>query len=390
MQSEREKRMEQMLRRIEDNISRREAAFIYREVIAKLLDYQEWQLDVLQKQICHEYMENGGQRPIEMCLCPSGETDYFAEGFVPLVSAGSSQAVWGSGALERIYIETGRRQITDALAENNAFRAVVHTNYETYPARMTLRPVYEALAQAEQINRLMYANGWDMPPVNTVYLQGFYDVCFLDVLDRLRPDEYVETTETDFGVLAPYVRRDVTLMWNVRKVQCKEQSFPKPLPQGGEVYYQHIIPLPHRQHAYLAELADTGRCSVSRVESALVIKSPERQYAGWTLYELLDGRNACSRERPVLSNRIADGIIGAIQKKRQQLTAGEVYRCVHAYEAASIFDRIEVTEAGQLLFYPKDDNDYLNQDILDYILADMQRIFAGCRFVGKLVSGGTL
>ena len=30
MQSEREKQMEQMLRRIEDNISRREAAFIYR------------------------------------------------------------------------------------------------------------------------------------------------------------------------------------------------------------------------------------------------------------------------------------------------------------------------------------------------------------------------
>ncbi len=390
MQSEREKQMEQMLRRIEDNISRREAAFIYREVIARLLDYHESQLAALQKQICQEYMENGGQRPIEMCLCRSEEADYFAEGFTPLVSAGSSQAVWGSGALERIYIETGRRQITDVLAENNVFHAVVHTNYETYPARMTLRPVCEALAQAEQVNRLMDVNGWDMPPVNTIYLQGFYDVCFFDVLDRLRPDEHVETAETDFGELAPYVRRDVTLMWNIRKIQCKEQSFPKPLPQGGEVYYQHIIPLPHRQHAYLAELADTGRCSVLRAESSLVVKSPERQYAGWTLYELLDGRNACSRERPVLSNRMAEGIIGALQKKRQQLTAGEVYRCVHAYEAASIFDRIEVTEKGQLLFYPKDDNDYLNQDILDYILADMGRIFAGCRFTGKLVNGGAL
>lgn len=219
MQSEREKQMEQMLRRIEDNISRREAAFIYREVIARLLDYHESQLAALQKQICQEYMENGGQRPIEMCLCRSEEADYFAEGFTPLVSAGSSQAVWGSGALERIYIETGRRQITDVLAENNVFHAVVHTNYETYPARMTLRPVCEALAQAEQVNRLMDVNGWDMPPVNTIYLQGFYDVCFFDVLDRLRPDEHVETAETDFGELAPYVRRDVTLMWNIRKIQ---------------------------------------------------------------------------------------------------------------------------------------------------------------------------
>ncbi len=390
MQNEREKQMEQMLRKIEDNLSRQEAAFIYRKVIAGILEYQEQKLDAVQKLVCRQYMENSGQRSIEMCLCPSKETDYLASGFVPLVSAGSSQAVWGSGAIERIYIETGRKQITNALAGNNAFRAVVYTNYEIYPARMTLCPVHEALAQAEQMNRLMYANGWDMPLVNTVYLQGFYDVCFLDVLDRLRPDEYVETAETDFGLLAPFVRRDVTLMWNIRQIQCKEQSFPKPLPQGDEVYYQHIIHLPHRQHAYLAELADTGRCSVSRAESSLVIKSPERQYARWTLYELLDGRNACGRERPVLSNRIAEGIIGALQKKRQQLTAGEVYRCVHAYEAASFFDKIEVTEEGQLLFYPKDDNHYLNQDILDYILADMGRIFAGCRFVGKLVSGGTL
>lgn len=384
MQNEREKQMEQMLRKIEDNLSRQEAAFIYRKVIAGILEYQEQKLDAVQKQVCRQYMENNGQRSIEMCLCPSKETDYLASGFVPLVSADSNQAVWGSGAIERIYIETGRKQITNALAGSNAFRAVVHTNYETYPARMTLQPVLEAFAQAEQMNRLMYVNGWDMPPVNTVYLQGFYDVCFLDVLDRLRPDEYVTHADIDFGELTPFVRRDVTLMWNIRKIPCKEQSFPKPLPQTDEMYYEHIIPLPDKKHAYLAELADTGRCSVSRAESSLVIKSPQKQYCAWTLYELLDGRAGCSRECTVLSNHIAEGIVGALQRKRQQLTAAEVYRCVHAYEAAAVFDKIEWTGEGQLLFYPKDDNDYLNADIMDYIVTDMKRIFGGFHFKGKL------
>lgn len=40
MQNEREKQMEQMLRKIEDNLSRQEAAFIYRKVIAGILEYQ--------------------------------------------------------------------------------------------------------------------------------------------------------------------------------------------------------------------------------------------------------------------------------------------------------------------------------------------------------------
>lgn len=385
MQSEQEKLIEQMLKKIESDLSRREAAFIYREVIAEIMNYQARQMDAVQEQICREYLENGGQRPIEMCLCRSEEAKYFAEGFELLTAAGSDKAVWGSGAIERIYIEAGIRQITNVLTKNNAFRAVVHTNYETYPARMTLRQVCEALEQAEHINRLMYVNGWDMPPVNTIYLQGFYDVCFLDVLDRLRPDEYVEAADVDFGELAPFVRRDVTLMWNIRKIQCKEQSFPKPLPQADELYYQHIIPLPHREHAYLAELAETERCSVERAEASLVIKSPEKRYGSWTLYELLDGRNACNRECPVLSNHIKEGIIGAIQRKRQQLTAGEVYRCVHAYEAAAVFDKIEMAGEGQLLFYPKNDGYYLNQDILDYVLSDMRRIFAGCCLKGKLV-----
>lgn len=408
IQNEREEQIQKMLRKIEDIVPRREASLIYREVIAGLFAYQEQQLEKLKQQVFHEYTNSAGYRQtrnrignrtenwiknqtgcrhIEMCLCSSGETKYYSEGFTLLLAAGSNQAVWGSGSIERVYVKAGKRQISKILHKNNIFRAVVRTNYETYPVSVTLRPVNEALEKAEQINRLMYVNGWDMPPVNTIYLQGFYDVCFCHVLDRLRSDEYMETADIDFGELTPYVQRDLSLMWNLRRIECKEQSFPQALAQIDEIYYNHTIPLPDSGHIYLADLPETERCSVSRTETALMIKNTEKQYGSWTLYELLGGRTVCgNKDVPVMSNDIADGIIGALQKKRQLLTAGEVYRCVHAYEVSEAFDRIEIPCEGQLLFYPKDDSYYLNRDIMDYILSDMERLFAGCHFKGRLVT----
>ena len=387
MQNERNEQIQQLLQKIGDIVSRREASFIYREIIAELSDYQEKYLEALENQIQDDCTEITRHRNIEMCLCSSEELKYYTEGFEPLLAAGSNQAVWGSGSIERIYIKTGKRQLSEILAKNNTFRAVVHTNYETYPVSVTLRPVYEALEEAEHINRLMYANGWDMPPVNTIYLQGFYDVCFCHVLDRLRPDEYMEKADIDFGELTPYIHRNLSLLWNVRRIECKEQSFPQALPQKDEIYYKHIIQLPRRGHTYLAELSETERCRVSCTETALVVENTEKRYGNWILYELLDGKNACGdKDKPVMSNCMNEGIIGALQKRRQALTKAEIYRCVHAYEISAAFDKIEISDKGQLLFDPKNDRDYLNQDIMDYILSDMGRLFAGFHFEGRLVT----
>lgn len=356
------------------------------KIFAKVTEYQEAQLKQIYWQIEQELSGTGPDYTVATILCKSEDVSRFWDGFVPLLSTGMLEPRWGNGAIERVYIAGEQKFLQHTLEKSNVYPAKIQTNYETYRILVKLKEVNEALEQTRTINKLMYFNGVDMPEVNDICIQKFYDVHFWQVNDRLRQDERIESIQVDWGQLKPYLQEEVSLLWNVKQVKLKENAFPSSVALINELKYDHEIILPHKESAYLIDIPEGEACQVVRKGRSMTIRNHRREYQNWNAYEIMPvPRESLKNEKcQMMTNGVNQDIFKGLQNQRALHTKCEIYRHAMAYEMACMFRKIEVQDTGELLFYPKEQHNYLNSDVMEYILKDMSVLYGGHSLTGRL------
>lgn len=383
-----EEKQRELLEQIENISARKEAAQLYGQVFARLAEYQETQLRNLYQQVEQELCKTSIDYTVATILCQSDEVLLWEGNFVPLLSTGMLQPRWGEGAIERIYIRADSAFIEQALEKNNVYAATVQTNYETYHILVTLKKVAEELEQVRTINQLMFLQGIDMPRINDICIEKFYDICFWQVKDRLRPDEKIKNIQVEWDSIEPYIQKDVTLLWNVKEVKLKETGFPTATPLINEVRYDHHVSIPHKQSAYLFRLPEGEPCEVVQKDNFIRIRNLQKEYENWSAYEIMPVSQKQLEKCIVMTNGVKQDIWKGLQNHRAFYTKCELYRHVMEYEMASMFRKIEVQDSGEFLFYPKESENYLNYDVMKYILKDMSELYGGCTLTGRLVEDG--
>lgn len=382
-----EKIQEELLEKITDITARKEAAQVYRQVFARLAEYQELQLKDIYEKVEKELSGTTKNCAVATILCKSDDEYGFLDGFVPLLSTGMLKARWGKGAIKRIYIRADQAFLDKALKENNVYPAKIQTNYETYRIRVVLKQASEGLKQVRTVNKLLFFNDVDLPKVNDVCIRKFYDICFQEVNDRLRQDETIENIQVDWGKLEPYIQEDVSLLWNVKKVKLKESAFPRVVPLVNEIKYDHEIALPHKESAYLIDVPEGEACQITGRDDSIVIRSLHKGYQNWEAYEIMAVQKKYleSEKCRVMTNGVKRNIFTGLKSARALHTKCELYRMAMSYEMAAMFKKIEVQDKGKLLFYPEKPQDYLNLDVAEFIIKDMSAVYGGYRLVGSLV-----
>lgn len=379
-----------LLEKIEDISERKEVITLYKQVFQRLAEYQEEQLNRIYGQAEKELSGSTTDYTVTTILCKSEDVPRFWDGFVPVMAAGRLEACWGKGAIERIYIEAENAFLLQVLEKNAMYSAVIQTNYETYPVSVVLKKASEGLEQAEKINKLMVLHGVELPEVNDICFQKFYDVCFGEVKDRLREDEKIESIQVEWGELKPYIRENVSLLWNVKKVTLKENAFPSAVNLINEIRYDHEMMLPRKESAYLAEIPEGEVCQVVQTEQSLRIRNIHKEYQNWEVYEIRKVKRESLKNEPceVITNGVRKDIFTGLQNSRALYTKSELYRRVMSYEMVSVFRRIEIRDGGNLLFYPREPKNYLNADIMEFIMKDLSELYGSHRLTGRMVEDG--
>lgn len=357
------------------------------KIFTKVTEYQEAQLKQIYRQIEQELSGTSPDYTVAAVLCKREEVSRFWDGFVPLLSTGMLEPRWGAGAIERVYLAGNQKFLQQTLERCNVYPAKIQTNYETYHILVTLKEVNEALEQTRTINKLMYLNGVDMPKVNDICIRKFYDVHFWQVNDRLRQDERIESIQVDWGQLKPYLQEDVSLLWNVKQVKLKENAFPSSVALINELKYDHEIILPHKESAYLVDIPEGEACQVVRKDRSMTIRNHRREYQNWNAYQIMPVvRESLKNEKcQMMTNGVNQDIFKGLQSPRVLHTKCELYRHAMAYEMACMFRKIEVQDTGELLFYPKEQQNYLNSDVMEYMLKDMSVLYGAHSMTGRLV-----
>lgn len=377
----------ELLEKIEDISMRKEVAQIYQKTFEKLAEYQEAQLKNICRQVEQELLGSATDYTVASILCKKEDISRFWEGFSPLLSTGMLEPCWGSGAIERIYLRADHAFLKQVLEKDQVYPATIQTNYEAYHVSVALKQVSEGLEQVRKINKLMFLHGVDMPRINDICIQKFYDVCFWEVNDRLRQDEKIESIQVEWGELAPYVQKDVCLLWNVQQVNLKENTFPMAVALIDEIRYDHQVLLPHKNSAYLIEMPQGEICQVMQKDNIMRIRNFHKEYQNWTAYEIIPvPRQTLKNEKcDQMTNGVKQDIFKGLLNSRALSTKCELYRNVMSYEMAAMFQQIAVQDSKELLFYPKNPGNYLNLDVMEYILKDMSVLYGGYRLTGRLV-----
>lgn len=388
-----EEKLREMLCQIDEISVRKEAAQIYRQVIANFDKYQEEQLQNIRSRVNDTLFRRDFNYAVDMFLCESQQAVKWQEKWEVFLATGMLTTELKKGAVERVYIQAKQSLIEKELAKEKQYKAIIETNYETYPVTVILQPVYEVIKQVAYINELLFLNRVDLPKVNDIYVRKFYDICLVEIEDRLRPDEIIQGLKVEWEELTPYICNNITLFWNLRKMEAKESGFPKAIPVKDKIKYSHKILLPHKELGYLISHQKADMFMMSRQEETIEVMTDTKNYQNWELYEVLFGKKELVRRKMeqkeisnIMTNSVKKSVFTELQNGRNLFTQGEIYRKLMSYEMSNFFEKIELKKDREILFYPKNKEEYCNEDVMRFIIEDMSCLYGGHLFTGRLVN----
>lgn len=378
-----EEHLRENLKKIEDLSARKEAREIYQSVFEQLVLYQEKTLRKLEQQVQNSIAGCKVDYGIDMFLTTHEDSRKWADVCEVIDETRVYSLDWNQKRIKRVYLDLSRHQLQQVKSEQRKFRAVVRTDYDVYGCIVTLQESDTYAEKVDRINKMMECNGIDNPLLPNCFVERFHDVVFKVQHDKLRAGERIIAIEIDWEELAPYVKEDIVLLWNVRQCRLKERAFP--VPEQQEIRYVHELIPKDMRFAYLVDVSDMRNYEINRQQDILIVKTTQKEYKEWDVYEIVPRREweKAGTAENVLSNRINLSIIDQIQRGKRN-TKAELYRTVGSFEVTTCFERIEVQDK-EIQFYAKSDT-YISRACMDMIMADIQGMYDGLGLTGIFYS----
>lgn len=423
--------MEQYIRKRMLEIDRLEDRELYKNIVGdmllKLYEYNRAAHRSLEERVLRESVPEQNSYAIYLTMtdrkhydatdnfmCPMREEDTRKR---KILTKEMKEAVQKGGEfpLYTIFLQTKYSNIKKLLMEERTFTGVLRTEKREYQGSFVLRRNKTYLNMVRDLYYIFAANNQPWTTVCEAYLTKLMDVCLCKMEDMPEQDEIVEI-KVDFGEYADAIRYEMIPLWNLQKMHEKSSTYPDPC--IDKTNYEHQI-FAHRLKPdceYLVANTDVEITNLRRLNGDLLITCPIDRPCEWELYQI----NCMERQEkyfyPVLGNRCKDSFSGRIMEiyRRSIKTKAETARLVEAFffdkyvlfEGMEIqnmppedwevsnynmdgFVRDEIRQGNErqilhLFFTPVDAENYLNEDIMSFLVTQVQKVFPEYLCVGSL------
>lgn len=290
--------------------------------------------------------------------------------------------------------------------EKRSFKAILFTKDEEYFADIQLKKNKSYLKQISDLYKIFEINGLEWNTVCAPYLHKYFDVQIVNTDCPL--DEEVIRISIDFQEYQESIIYNLVPMWNVRFIEQKTGAYPDLA--LDRIHYEHCIYkgrfIPEREY-----LVANDNCKLWNVfwqEGDMHIVCDESNPVNWKLMELgYDSLNK-SYDFPIFRNGSDSNHEG-----RCIHTIAEVKRYISKLKYDNYLQLVEVelvddgkeNHSTYLLddfvedeirvscdrtylcfrFRTTDKNNYLNQDIMSYLVSKAQWQLPEFKCIGELV-----
>ncbi len=320
-------------------------------------------------------------------------------------------------SLYTVFIKANAAEIGKLCSQpKRRFGGRIKTKYREYRAAFCLRRQDKYLKQIESLYSIFLASGQPWTTVCTAYLNKLFELCLTEC-EEMKGEEKILEIIPDFEEYGDVVEYDVFPLWNLKRIQEKSSTYPEPcinkINYEHQIYSQRLDP----ECEYLVCNPEVEITGIRRQRGDLLITCPEEKPWEWQLYEIHPDRGTREYPYPVLSNQQKDSFSANLTEMYRMSikTKGEMARLVEAYpyddymefhdfilcdalpdQLRSInynmdgflMDELRINRPGQPMiieFKAEDKSHYLNEDIMSFLVTQVQKILPEFICMGRLV-----
>lgn len=408
-----EKYIEKNLREIED-LSDRKAM---REVMKKILvPFQNTVLEKyfsLEKRVLEE--EEAGRQDYEivMGIVPCNQYDVTEKKMRPIISEDLKETKVSfeqvKRALEtkeelylfRVFIRADYDVIKKIECERKKFKGIIKTEDGEYSALFVLKKSNVYQERLKELYQTFIHSGvkWNTPC--SVYLNKMFEVYLME--GDLVEGEKIQEITIDFDEFEKYINYDYVPIWNIEKIQEKTSYFPIPC-DDVKLYEHKIFGEKLGNCDCLVQGNSEEVVNVLKRQGDFIVVSDKSEITEWNLIRFLNDE-PYNYEENLFTNKSKTGNSRAIctmaeLRKFVKDLGYEKYVTLLDIEKAEkkaidtyfmdefIKDELvfmEDTVSLVLMFKAKEKDNYLNKDIISYIVTRVQWEYPQYKCVGKFV-----
>ncbi len=314
-----------------------------------------------------------------------------------------------------VYLQSHASNIYRLFQEERTFSGVIQTDKKEYKATFTVRRNETYLDMVKDLYYIFAANNQPWTTVCEAYLTKMLDV-YLCTAESIPDKEVIGDIKVDFEEYSHMVRRGMIPLWNLMKISEKTSTYPEP--SIDKINYEHQI-FAHRLNrncGYLVMNTEVEITNIRRVNGDLLISCPVDKPCEWNLYQVNKKSGREHYPYPILGNLYKESFSGNITEmyRRSIKTKGEMARLMEAfsYDNYVRFIGMEIREtfpkeweysnynmdgfiqdeirigsgrwALVLNFVPVEQDNYLNEDIMSFLVTQVQKMFPEYFCIGRL------
>lgn len=417
--------MIERLRKIENLEQRQLLKDIVSGVFVNLIDYQDEMNKKLEERVFNEMDDFENMHDIYVTLSSRENIDPIHECLFPILRSDlEDQPIHMDKLLEplkdnqpsvlfTLFLECDAMQIQQLLAEQRQFTGKILTSEGQVHVKVMLQKNVTYLQEVEKLYSIFQMNGVPWKTINHPYIHKFFDVLLVEC-PPLREETEILEFVIDLEEYEDKKRLNMVPLWNIERIELKNIGFP--IPALDKVNYEHVLSIRKTgaQHGYLIDGCEDDIRYIKRGENELTIVSPHDKSGVWQLLKIakreeekigrLEYELVSNRRKNHFTHKFANKYTPAVKTK------GEIIRLINSFEVAEKVELVTIDvletfngesvsysvnpffieELGEhsnknvmlLTFKAKEHINFMLNDILSFLVSEVQRYFIEYKCVG--------
>jgi len=310
-------------------------------------------------------------------------------------------------------IQADYLELKKMVQSNRKFSGVIENEYGETPAEFILKPNERYHKKAEGLYNIAKLNFIPWRSINIPYLYKLFDVYVVKV-EEWDDQLEVKKVTVEFDEFGEKLFPKPLPLWNVGETVIKANAYPQPA--IDRKYFEHYLYKAqfNENYDYLLKDADTLIRNIRREDGDLYIICDSDLPGDWNFYEFRPSPNPKNYELPLMSNERTQTFSRDILEYFGQRikTRTELVRFLQSFKCSEYLSFADAKITGkpqeietystekfidyefrtgdrekffEISFRPKDEDFYLNRDLMSFFTTALQHIFPEYQCVGKLV-----
>ncbi|MEW8957089.1 normocyte-binding protein [Clostridium sp.] len=425
-----------------NNIENLEDRLILKKILSGLFtsleEYTENRFNELEKRVFNEIEDIKEKYNVFCTIAKRGNLDPTNEFLYPMLKEDVEEAIYDVNeilnnlrenqpiTMFKVFLKCDYLRVKDILDSNKTFKGVIETDKKTYEAYFSLKENKEYIEKTKDIYKMFINNNIPWTTINNPYIYKIANVVLTTCKENIGEDEEINKISIDFEEYAEYIQYDMVPLWNIKGISLKSLGFP--MPCEDKVTYEHMISIEKegKSHGYLVNYEGANIQYVRFMKDSLVICSSEEEGQKWSIYKIIS-RNPSAIDiynHELMCNEARDSFIGklSLNNRCNVKTRSELERIINSFKVYKYleFKHLELKEKEEgkinsenvikpsetytmnefiideirdgnrdkvltLYFRGKDNNYYLNRDILSFLLSEIQLFYPEYHCEGRLI-----